>query len=208
MLREKLEAEFKASYKNLRKRASQVKWDTLCPELELREKVKDRKLNIIEDLWEADMGKALRWTFSDDTDGSKYGNLRLMSTHSKASIGSLLSSGFDERCHWAGNFIMHKDNVCLGPAKLEKLVILRMVREWLVHMRKHHGHVLRQRFGMTLIPATKNKAPEYCVLWLTCNNSEGAQVACCTRHMSSLNMCVCAQYVRARARAHRYARAH
>ena len=64
MLREKLEAEFKASYKNLRKRASQVKWDTLCPELELREKVKGRKLNIIEDLWEADMGKALRWTFS------------------------------------------------------------------------------------------------------------------------------------------------
>ena len=107
------------------------------------------------------MGKVIEWVFSNDTDGKKYGNLRRMITHSKAGIGSLLSSSFDERCHWAGNFIMHKDNLSLKPTKLEKLVIyvviLRMSKKWLEHMRKHHSEEVSTKFReLMAIPKDKN----------------------------------------------------
>ena len=98
------------------------------------------EINVLGDLWKADMGKILKEKFIDiDPEKEKFGFLPKMATASKGSIGALLASGFAERIISAGNQLCTKVNSLLSPEEINMCVVLRMNRKFMAFMRKHHA---------------------------------------------------------------------
>ena len=55
--------------------------------------------------------------------------------------------------------VQDEGNTLLGEAHLEKLVILRMNREFMRFMSTHYNHLSKQEFKMTVVRAPKAAAP-------------------------------------------------
>jgi len=89
-------------------------------------------------MWEIDVVFIMKEDFIEkDKDRSKYGWLSKMATCSNGSIGSLLPSSFCERINSCANQVLTLGNTLLGDGEMEKLVMCRMNRDFMVFMRKN-----------------------------------------------------------------------
>jgi hypothetical protein len=114
-------------------------------------------IDVLKDLLKFDMLKVIRTQFiDDDPDRKKYGYLPIMATHSRGSIGTLLSSSFAERINSAANIVMGKDNTLLDPKTVNMLVVLRMNRSFMEKMRKKHKGLSRQKFNQSTVTEVDN----------------------------------------------------
>lgn len=147
-LDEKYGAEFDRSWKAYRKVSASAEWPSIYPELEL-EVPYDAF-----DLMGADLGRFFNILKTEDQDGSKYGHLPYMATHSRGSVGSLLASSFVERINSAANLIVTKGNTLLDPEEINMCTVLRMNRGYMKYMRLHHPRSSGQQFNMTTISNT------------------------------------------------------
>jgi len=100
------------------------------------------------EMWEIDVVSIMKKDFIEmDKDRSKYGCLPKMATCSKGSSGSLWASSFCERTNSCANRIL----TLLGDGKMEKLVIGRNNREFVVFMRNHYSRVPDEQFEVEIL---------------------------------------------------------
>jgi len=95
-----------------------------------------------------------------DKDRSKYGWLLKTATCSKGSIGSLLASSFCERINSCANQVLTLGNILLGDGEIEKLVMCRMNRDFMVFMRKNYPQVSNEQLEFGILKAEDNKEKE------------------------------------------------
>jgi len=112
-------------------------------------------------MWEIDVGFVMKEDFIEkDKDHSKYGWLLKMATCSKGSIGSLLASSFCERINSCANQVLTLGNTLLGDGEMEKLVMCRMNRDFMVFMRKNYLQVADEQFEFGILKAEDNEEKE------------------------------------------------
>ena len=83
-----------------------------------------------------------------------------MATHSRGSIGSLLSSSFAERINSAANIVLTKGNSVLDPVTVDMLVVLRMNRSFMEYMREKYKKVSAQAFNMSVVTREDNDSED------------------------------------------------
>ena len=70
-------------------------------------------------------------------------------------IGALNAESYCERVLRCAGHVLTEGNTLLSDSKVEKLVILRMNRDFMVHMRKHYRHLIKntltRQFGMSIV---------------------------------------------------------
>jgi len=80
-----------------------------------------------------------------------------MTTCSKGSIGSLLVSSFYERINSCANQVLTLGNTLLGDCEMEKLVMCRMNRVFMVFMHKNYPQVADEQFEFGIFKAEDNE---------------------------------------------------
>ena len=90
-------------------------------------------------------------------DLSKYGWLTNMATCPKGSIGSLLASSLCERINSCANQVLTLRNTLFGHGEMEKLVMCRMNRDFMVLMRKNYPQVADEQFEFGILKAEDNE---------------------------------------------------
>ena len=109
----------------------------------------------IEDLMDLDMGDLYQKIIESDEKARLYGYIPLMASSSPYQIGALNAESYCERVLRCAGHILNEGNTVLGDDKLEKLVILRMNRAFMVHMRKHYRYkvtdALTRQFGVSVV---------------------------------------------------------
>ena len=133
-----LEREFKQVFKNWRELARGIKWQEEFPELNI---LSDDKIDSLDHLLKADVGKFLRKVIKSDPKRKKYGYLPKMVTASKGSICTWLASSFCERVNSVANQVVTKVNSLLSPDEIDMLTTLRMNRDFMQFMRESYGHL-------------------------------------------------------------------
>jgi len=112
-------------------------------------------------MWEIDVVSIMKEDFIEkDKDRSKYGWLPKMATCSKGSIGSLLASSFCERINSCANQVPTLGNTLLGDGEMEKLVMCRMNRDFMVFMCKNYPQVADEQFEFGILKAEDNEEKE------------------------------------------------
>ena len=114
---------------------------------------KDGAFDLVTDLMHLDMGVLYRKIIARDTDRTQFGFLPLMAGCTDAQIGALNAESFAERIISASNTVMNEGNTLLNDGDLEKLVVLRMNREFMHHMRDHYFDEIKaqQPFNMSVV---------------------------------------------------------
>ncbi len=97
-----------------------------------------KPLEVIRDMLDLDMGIIYRTLISGDQDRSNFGWLPLMASCSVGQIGALLAESFCERAISQANLILTDRNTRLNDAELEMLVVLRMNREIMEHLKQKY----------------------------------------------------------------------
>ena len=128
-----------------RKACRLIEWPKIFPELKL-----SKEYSAV-DLLDVDVCVIIQKLLNDDGDGTKYGFLPYMATHSRASVGSLLASSFAERINSAANLILTKGNTLLSPEEIDMCTTLRINRDFMKFMRMHYPAAAEQQFNMTVI---------------------------------------------------------
>jgi len=101
------------------------------------------------EMWEIDLVSIMKEDFIEkDKDCNKYGWLPKMATCSKGSIGSLLTSSFCACISSCANQVLTLKNTHLGDGEVEKLVMCRMNRDFMVFMRKNYPQVANEQFEL------------------------------------------------------------
>ena len=90
--------------------------------------------------------------YNDMTKNSLYGYLPLMVGCSIGQLGALNAESFCERVLSCANNVVKVDNTLLDDFEVEMLVTLRMNKAFMEFMRVHYGDLLREQFGMQIIP--------------------------------------------------------
>jgi len=80
-----------------------------------------------------------------------------MATCFKGSIGSLLASSFCERINSCANQVLTLGNTRLSDDEMEKLVMCRMNRDFMVFMHKNYPQVANERFKFGILKAEDNE---------------------------------------------------
>jgi hypothetical protein len=80
--------------------------------------------------------------------------LLVMASCSKGQLGALNAKGYDEKCNSAGKLVLTEENSFLSDDKIGMLVMLRMNKEFMVHMRNNYPNVVQELFGRTLVTNT------------------------------------------------------
>jgi len=105
------------------------------------------------------MGLVLKHVFINaDKSHRLFGYLPKMATTSKGSIAANTAVSFCERINSAANVTMTKGNTLLGSEEVNMLTVLRVNRDFMKYMRKHHAVASQQHFNMTVISADDNAA--------------------------------------------------
>jgi len=113
------------------------------------------------EMWEIDVVFIMKEDFIEkDKDCSKYGWLPKMATCSKGSIGSLLASSICERINSCANQVLTLGNTLLGDGEMEKLVMCRMNRDFMVFMRKNCPQVADEQFKFGILKAEEKEEKE------------------------------------------------
>ena len=85
-----------------------------------------------------------------------YGFIPLMAISSQYNIGALNAESFCERIISAGNLVMTDGNTLLDDDELEKLILLRINRNFMMFMREKYAHISKQNFKQTIITEEQN----------------------------------------------------
>jgi len=113
------------------------------------------------EMWEIDVVSIMKEDFIEkDKDRSKYGWLPKMTTCFKGSIGSLLASSFSERINSCANQVLTLGTTLLGDGKMEKLVMCRINRDFMVFMRKNYPQVADEQYKFGILKAEDNEEKE------------------------------------------------
>jgi len=83
-----------------------------------------------------------------------------MATCPKGSIESLLVSSFCERINSCANQVLTLRNTLLGDGEMEKLVMCRMNRDFMIFMRKNYPQVAKEQFEFEILKAQDNEQKE------------------------------------------------
>ena len=112
-------------------------------------------LDLVTDLLPLDVGKLYQKIAKNDAERRIYGFIPDMAACSFAQIGALNAESFCERVLSCANLVLTKGNTLLDDDEIEKLVILRMNREFMEFMRTEYPEMVlkltRQTFGMTVV---------------------------------------------------------
>jgi len=150
----KAASDFKRCFRNWVK--YRVPWGRLFPDL--------TSFDLIEDLMQLDVGIVyLDIQKTEDHDRSKFGFIPLLASCSDGEIGALNAESFAERIISAVNLVMTDGRTLLDDATLDKLVVLRMNRDFMIFMRKHYFKEIKaqQPFNMTVVrPGEKEPGAE------------------------------------------------
>ena len=98
-----------------------------------------------------DMGPLYRKIISTDMERRIYGFTPLMASCSCGQIGALNAESFCERVLSCTDDVLTERNSLLGEEELELLIILRMNRDFMVFMREHYSHLVKEPFGRTVV---------------------------------------------------------
>ena len=109
-------------------------------------------------MWEIDVVSIMKEDFiENDKHRSKYGWLPKMATCSKESIGSLLASSSCERINSSANQVLTLGNNLLGDGWMEKVVMCRMNRDFMVFMRESYPQVADEQFEFGILKVEDNR---------------------------------------------------
>ena len=121
---------------------------------------KGSKLNWCE-MWEIDVVSIMKEDFIEKNKvRSKYRWLPKIATCSKETIGSLFASSFCERINSCANQYLALGNTLLGDGEIEKLVMCRMNRDFMVFMHKNYPQVADEQFKFGILKAEDNMEQE------------------------------------------------
>ena len=109
------------------------------------------QLDTVADLMPLDVGGIYRKIEASDKDRRLYGLIPLMASSSYGQIGALNAESFCERVLRCAGHVLTEGNTLLLDDELEMLVILRMNRDFMQFMRKHHNHLTKDHFGFTVV---------------------------------------------------------
>ena len=110
--------------------------------------------------WVVEMGPVLKTYFIEqDQNRALFGYLPKMATTCEGSIGALLSASFCERINSCANQIVTTGNTSLGDDLVDKMVVLRMNRNFMKFMQLKYPTILKQKFPTfgTVITVTDNQ---------------------------------------------------
>ena len=127
-------------------RKLRVEWATEFPELQGIE-----QLDPVEHLLPLDVGKLYKKITETDKGRRLYGYIPLMATSSYAQIGALNAESFCERILRCAGHVLTEGNTLLADDELEMLVILRMNREFMQHVREHYPDLMTGHFGRSVV---------------------------------------------------------
>lgn len=124
----------------------EVDWSQHYPDM-------PEKPDIISDLMGLDIGKLYKKleTEKDSKGRSKYGLLPVMASCSYGQLGALNAESYAERVNSIGKLVCAEGNSLLSEEEVTMLVVLRMNRSFMKHMREHYGKYVREAFGMTVV---------------------------------------------------------
>ena len=137
--KEAAEIEFPTVFKNWVQ--LKIDWRTKFPEVDFP--AAPPFLDVLRDLMGLDMGTLYNDIIIEDVTRKKYGFIPLLAGCSDAQIGALNAESFAERIISGANLVMGKGNTLLSDKYLEMLVVLRMNRKFMEHMRDHYGNELK-----------------------------------------------------------------
>ena len=75
---------------------------------------------------------------------SRFGYLPKMALASKGMMASLMAASFCERINSCANIVVTKDNSLLSDDEIDKVVMLRMNRDFMAYMRTNYTEVIHQ----------------------------------------------------------------
>ena len=113
-----------------------------------------KDVDLLHDLIDIDLGRLYHKLITKvDPDRSRFGFLPLMAGCCDGQIGALNAESFAERVISGSNLVMTNGSTLLGDKRLEKLVVLRMNREFMEFMRRENAEEIAktQPFKMTVI---------------------------------------------------------
>lgn len=136
---EQFRKDFDRHWKAYNIRSQSIDW-TQVPGVS---KPEDRAM-IWKDLWSADMSYVMKKFFLDDKEcEDKYGHLPKMAVASKGMMGSVMASSFCERINSCANVVCTKNNSLLSDDEIDKVVTLRMNRDFMEFMRAYYPDVIK-----------------------------------------------------------------
>ena len=136
---EQFRKDFDRHWKAYNIRSQSIDW-TQVPGVS---KPEDRSM-IWKDLWSADMSYVMKKFFLDDKEcEDKYGHLPKMAVASKGMMGSVMASSFCERINSCANVVCTKNNSLLSDDEIDKVVTLRMNRDFMEFMRAYYPDVIK-----------------------------------------------------------------
>jgi len=133
---------------------AKVAWSEINAKAQLGLKLPTDRAVVPLDLWDADMGKVMKYLYFDHEDRSKYGHLPMMALYSRGSIAANSAVSFCERINSAANLVVTKGNSLLDPEDINMMTVLRTNREFMDHMRSKDTKASGQRFNLTLVDGT------------------------------------------------------
>lgn len=110
-----------------------------------------RPLDLVADLMKLPVGKLFKKLIDQDPLRRQFGWLPLMALASKGQVGALMAESFCERILSCANLVMTEGNTLLGDEELEMMVVLRMNKQFMAHMREHYNNLSCQDFGNTVV---------------------------------------------------------
>jgi hypothetical protein len=140
---EQLEQDFKTHWKNYVKRSMEINWKTVPGVV-----VPTGRDMMWKDLWSTNMGYVMREYFFKDKDReTKYGHIPKMAVASRGMMGATMASSFCERINSCANLVCTKGNSMLSDDEIDKVVTLRMNREFMEFMRRaNYPEVIKSLF--------------------------------------------------------------
>jgi len=130
--------EFNRVWPNWTRYAMKVHWPTFIPGLQEKSFL---QYDLVYDLLDAPMGQIYLQLEALDKGGRKFG---LMPKFSTTRIGNLLASSCCERMISAANLVMPKGRTVLDDQFLFKVVLLKMNRKFMEHMKARHPELAKQ----------------------------------------------------------------
>jgi len=103
-------------------------------------------------LWDVDMGRV--WKHLDMLHtNNQFGFFIDLAKHSHANVYKMQASSFVERVNSAGKIVFNETNLKMAPDRVEKRVLLRMNRKWIVHMQRTYPDITAETM-MDLLKAS------------------------------------------------------